>query len=600
MAASPTSCSRRAAWLTLTSAAIVVALVAVALSVVALSVVALSVVGRRAEQPAGSPTPRPPSCAACHADVVAAWRDSNHANAQRAYDPVGDVVPPGGPTTPVAVIGVTPLQQSIVAADHGRWQVFDPARDVVRGGWFSIHGDDTPRPDEWRHWTQRGASWNAQCATCHVTGLRKGYDIARDAYATTFSASGVACAACHGDVLAHARGAPSSTLARASVDACLACHARREALTDGFVVGDRFDDHFRLLLADEPGLLFADGRARDEAFEASSFLGSRMAHAGVTCLDCHEPHAGELRRSVDDDGLCLGCHASPGARGAVVVDPATHTHHASTSAGARCVSCHMPQRTFMARDARRDHAFTSPDPALASELGLPDTCLGCHADHDAAWSTATVERWFTPTAARRHARQRARVVAAARAGDRTVVAALVAMIGTEDNAAWRAALVGLGRAFVDDRAVVDVIEGALHDDDARVRTAAVRSLATAKEAQASLLPLRADPVRSVRIAAAWATRTTPWTGTLAGEMTRWLDENADQPAGAIRQSERAIVDGRLDDAIAWARKAVAWDAQPPSLFALARALAKAGQADEARAVYARAQAALASSLSSSR
>jgi hypothetical protein len=41
-------------------------------------------------------------------------------------------------------------------------------------------------------------NWNSQCAECHSTNLRKGYDAARDAFDTTWSDLDVACEACHG------------------------------------------------------------------------------------------------------------------------------------------------------------------------------------------------------------------------------------------------------------------------------------------------------------------------------------------------------------------------------------------------------------------
>lgn len=86
----------------------------------------------------------------------------------------------------------------------------------------------------------------------------------------------------------------------------------------------------------------------------------------------------------------------------------------------------------------------------------------------------------------------------------------------------------------------------------------------------------------VRLTAAWATRTTPVAGELRDELVRWLEINADQPAGAIRMSEAALVEGRTADAVAWARKAVAWDPSTPSFHTLARALTAAGKLVEAR------------------
>jgi hypothetical protein len=37
------------------------------------------------------------------------------------------------------------------------------------------------------HWTGREQNWNYQCAECHSTNLRKGYDLKSDSFNTTGS-----------------------------------------------------------------------------------------------------------------------------------------------------------------------------------------------------------------------------------------------------------------------------------------------------------------------------------------------------------------------------------------------------------------------------
>lgn len=525
------------------------------------------------------------ACAGCHASQVAAWAGSQHAAACRAFDPSIDPPPPGAPVPAVAVLGVSPLRQFLLPMPGGRLQVHDPALDPGRGEWFSIFGADAPRPGEWGHWTGRGMNWNAQCGYCHTTGYRKGYDPAADVYRTTWEALGVACEPCHGEVAAHvaSRGAtPTATRDRgAVVDACAACHARREDLTGEFAAGEPFAGHFRALLADVPDLYHPDGRAADEVFEAGSLRLSRMGGAGVTCVDCHEPHSGALRRPVDDDALCLDCHAPPGRAGARLVDRVTHSHHPAESRGARCVECHMPAQVYMGRDVRRDHAFTSPDPRLASELGLSDACRDCHVGRTSEWAIAWSERWFG-AAMQTSVRRRARALARARAVDRGASSELLAVLDGETNEAWRASLVGALAPFAEETAVQERLTAALAEPSADVRAAAIRGLARVPALRSRLLALREDPVRLVRLTAAWATRTTPVAGEARDELVRWLEINADQPAGAIRMSEAALVEGRTVDAVAWARKAVAWDPSTPSFHTLARALTAAGKLVEAR------------------
>ncbi len=52
------------------------------------------------------------------------------------------------------------------------------------------------------------------------------------------------------------------------------------------------------------------------------------------------------------------------------------------SDGARCISCHMPQRLYMGVDWRADHSLRVPRPDLTASLGVPNACSqkGCHGD----------------------------------------------------------------------------------------------------------------------------------------------------------------------------------------------------------------------------
>src|SRR5208283_6069863 len=88
-----------------------------------------------------------------------------------------------------------------------------------------------------------------------------------------------------------------------------------------------------------------------------------MFHAGVTCSDCHDPHSLKLR--APGNGVCAQCHAPE------KYDVAAHHRHEANSAGAQCVSCHMPTRTYMVVDPRRDHSMRIPRPDLSVSLGAP-------------------------------------------------------------------------------------------------------------------------------------------------------------------------------------------------------------------------------------
>ncbi len=80
----------------------------------------------------------------------------------------------------------------------GRIQASESAYDPKLNEWFNVYGNEDRRPGEWGHWTGRGMNWNAMCAACHNTRLRKNYDAGADTYQTQMAEIAVACEACHG------------------------------------------------------------------------------------------------------------------------------------------------------------------------------------------------------------------------------------------------------------------------------------------------------------------------------------------------------------------------------------------------------------------
>ena len=147
------------------------------------------------------------------------------------------------------------------------------------------------------------------------------------------------------------------------IEVCARCHARRGQFSDEHVAGEPLHDAFRPALI-EPGLYWPDGQMRDEVYNYGSFLTSRMAAAGVTCSDCHEPHSQQLR--AEGNAVCAQCHLP-----SRFDTPAHHHHHEQGSDGARCASCHMPATTYMVVDPRHDHSFRIPRPDRGATLGVP-------------------------------------------------------------------------------------------------------------------------------------------------------------------------------------------------------------------------------------
>ncbi len=103
-----------------------------------------------------------------------------------------------------------------------------------------------------------------------------------------------------------------------------------------------------------------------------SFIQSRMYHKGIRCTDCHDPHS--LKLKAPGNQTCTSCHQHAAGK----YDVPSHHHHVPGTAGAMCVNCHMPHRTYMDVDKRRDHSLRVPRPDLSVKLGTPNSCSSCH------------------------------------------------------------------------------------------------------------------------------------------------------------------------------------------------------------------------------
>jgi predicted CXXCH cytochrome family protein len=485
------------------------------------------------------------TCGDCHPSQYRRWQGSHHAAAMQRADEatvVGDfggvtfsdlgqtarffrrngrfMVTTEGPDGKPAdfeiryTFGIAPLQQYLVEFPGGRFQVPSIAAETGRGRWFAIAPDRRFALDDPRHWTGRYQNWNLMCAECHSTNLRKGYDVERDSYTTVWDALTVGCQACHGPGGAHVawardprpgRSAVSRDVglvvdfaagtSRDQVDACARCHARRVRLVEQERPGRPFLDDFRpqLLRAD---LYFPDGQQLGEVFEYGSFRQTTMYQRGVRCTDCHDPHAATLR--AEGNGVCTRCHRAEGGRD---YDAPAHHFHRAGSEAAACVACHMPARTYMGVDARRDHRFPIPRPDLSATLGTPNACTGCHADRSVGWADAVVRRWYGPR--RPGGDGDARTIAAGRAGARDAAPALIALAGHPARPAIvRATALDLLREY--GTAGVPAMRAATADADPVVRVAAVAGLdgLPAAERVAAVAPLLRDPIRAVRIEAA--------------------------------------------------------------------------------------------------
>jgi tetratricopeptide (TPR) repeat protein len=547
------------------------------------------------------------SCRECHEQEYNLWLQSNHRWAERlpdpelegpAFDPPRsfehgtqtthvratndhyEVITPGyggetGPYRVERVIGHEPLRQFLVQGPGGRLQALEASYDPHRNEWFNSFGDEDRQPGEWGHWSGRGMNWNSMCAACHNTRLRKNYDELTDTYRTTMAEASIGCESCHGPMKDHViwqqahpdsrRKDPTlrSLNPRQILDTCASCHARRPDLTGDFTPGESFFDHYSLTIVDETDTYYPDGQVRDENFEFASVLSSRMHHAGVRCLDCHNAHSLDLIRPGND--LCMRCH-SGGYPNSPIIEPATHSRHRLDDTGGQCVSCHMPHTTYMERHPRRDHGWTSPDPLLTRELGIPNACNRCHTGEgeDVDWAIRIVDEWYGPRMDR-PARHRTRWIAAARDGQIAARDPLLDLIQSDEIPYWRAVAAGLVHQWITEPRVRQVLLDCLEDPDPLVRAAAITSLEPLVQGRDTpvidaIRTRLEDPLRSVRFRAAWALRAEVDSESRAGrELLHVLDFNADQPGGQAQKGAYALARNQPRIALEHYQRAVDWD-----------------------------------------
>ncbi len=508
--------------------------------------------------------------------------------------------------------GVTPLQQYLVPFPGGRYQCVPVAWDVAQKRWYHLYPDEPMREGDPIHWTGRLQNWNYMCAECHSTNVQKGFDNATNTFKTTFSDINVGCQSCHGPGSTHMDWARKGAAMKSpdynalglvvdfkknggafQVDQCARCHSRRAPAQAEDYHHRSFLDNFQLSTLRED-LYFPDGQIQDEVYVYGSFVQSPMYHAGVRCTDCHDPHKATL--VVPGNDLCVRCHQDvklpqfpalkPG-----IFDDKSHHFHEPGSAGAQCVSCHMPTRTYMGIDERRDHSFRIPRPDLSVALGTPNACNQCHTDQDATWAAEAVTAWYGEKTPEEKAHF-ATTLAAGRAVEPEAEGALAALSKDDEQPAIvRATALELLQNYGGGEASEALLAG-LKDESALVRSQAVGGMdRLPPEMRGEVLgPLVMDSMASVRISAARLLAGAPGVSPeVASGLAEAREEyvalqlsTGDQPEAHLNLGLLYGAEGDVEKAEAAYRMAITRDAQfIPARVNLANLLNASGRNGEA-------------------
>jgi tetratricopeptide (TPR) repeat protein len=427
--------------------------------------------------------------------------------------------------------GVRPLQQYLIEFEGGRLQCLPIAWDTEKKQWFHLvpvvyQNEDIP-PDDWLYWTNFGQNWNGMCADCHSTQLIKNLNPKTLQFGTEWHEINVGCEACHGPGSAHLDWAKlpegnrpmdintgltvktSNINNREYIDNCARCHSRRTALTDFDNKSNEFLDYCVPQIAVSP-VYYDDGQILEENYVYASFLQSKMYMKGVKCSDCHNAHS--LKFIKEGNDLCLQCHRAD------QYDVYSHHFHKKNGLehqaqafnsppqniegeGARCINCHMDGRYYMGVDYRRDHSFRIPRPDLTLEMNVPNACNSCHSDKSAQWSQDYILKWYGISSKPHYGS----IFAKGKNGDPLVFDKLAAIIVDELQPPMvRASGLGIIGNYRTQEAR-KVLKSVIGHSDPLIRTYAARSFSSdnINELKEVYLPLLYDPVRSVRMEAAF-------------------------------------------------------------------------------------------------
>lgn len=306
------------------------------------------------------------------------------------------------------------------------------------------------------------------CAQCHVTGIKHGttpWAPSQRPFAHTnpsgprlynfkpteegWSEGAVGCEVCHGPGRPHLRaveamGVEAYRKARKEnskppsifpstkgsdtrhrlTQQCDSCHNFNTESSLTWVPGPHGygrDALFRPLNPKEDPLFaqhYADGSKKSPCSIGAVYRDSKMWHADVNCVDCHDPHGsdhfGSLKQSVRDNSLCIDCHRDLADGEAQT----RHSRHKAGSPGNLCIECHMPRHMIftngqqMMSDRIHSHHISSPKGG-ALDGAPPTSCNICHKDRDEAWSKAEILSGWAEERARRAAERAAAAEAAA-------------------------------------------------------------------------------------------------------------------------------------------------------------------------------------------
>jgi tetratricopeptide (TPR) repeat protein len=491
------------------------------------------------------------SCRECHEEFYTLWETSHHGKAMQPVDsafitrlvqhvhPVkvgefsyqvvvsndslfyNELLNDGSihRTLPVSwALGGKNVVYFLTPWEKGRLQTLPLAYDLNRNEWY-----DNPRSgirdfvepgmqDSALIWTHALYTFNTTCHSCHVSQLERNYNSETDTYHTTWNEPGINCETCHGPSQEHndvcraaaRKGKVPDDLKIISTkhftpdqhnSSCASCHAKMIPLTDKYLPGETFYDHFNLVTLENPDY-YPDGRDLGENYTHTTWIQSKcIQETGLHCVTCHTSSGRYRFRGELANNACASCHADN------VKNFEAHSHHKPES-GLECVSCHMPKTEF-ARMIRSDHSMRPPMPAATIAFGSPNACNNCHTDKTPQWANQHVTAW-KGSDFQKETLYYGKLIQEGRTGNFTRIPQMVQMIAEDKpNELFVASIIRILAGQQSAGLKEALLKAVNNHPSPLVRSAAAETLAGFRDVQVrkALLNAVADSLRAVRIAA---------------------------------------------------------------------------------------------------
>ena len=457
-------------------------------------------------------------CASCHADQAAAFAKSNHAKAMAVADDstvranfdglrfehdgilttffkrggryfVRTEGPDGkeGEFQVKYTFAYEPLQQYLVDIGGGRLQALDIAWDTTKRAWFWLGTGKPAKPGTTYHWTGPFYRWNRTCIDCHSTDPQANFQPETGEYQSTYVATSIGCQSCHGGGAKHVEWAEAGTvLSRSPISAwrrstrMCAWAAIRDGRSFSAATGQErpFSIISRRPAAAGP-LLSQTGKSWTRCSSTARSSRARWQEpascASTATISTKRPSRSRATPSAPNAMPRQSRSDLPTSTRAADFDTPAHTHHPAGSAGALCANCHMPERTYMKVDPRRDHSFVIPRPDLSIAYGTPNACTTCHATQTNAWAAETMDKWYGPAWRKRPTI--AHAFAGAAQNDPAAIEALRALVADREQSGIvkGSAIAEMGRLGGD--AVFADVRTAAENSDPLVRLGAAQAAA---------------------------------------------------------------------------------------------------------------------------